>query len=120
MLNKVVIVFIGGGIGTVARFLMNYIVNFAVFSQVSTLIVNVLGSFLFGIVYSIFSQNSLVSLFLLTGILGGFTTYSQFTFDIIELNTSSQLTTLGYFFGSVIFSIFGALLGIYIGSRMVN
>jgi len=58
--------------------------------------------------------------FLLTGILGGFTTYSQFTFDLIELNTQSQLSTLGYFFSTVLLSIFGALIGVYIGSKMVN
>jgi len=62
----------------------------------------------------------LVSIFLLTGILGGFTTYSQFTFDLIELNTQSQLSTLGYFFSTVLLSIFGALIGVYIGSKMVN
>ena len=71
-------------------------------------------------IYSIVANNSLVSIFLLTGILGGFTTYSQFTFDLIELNTQSQLSTLGYFFSTVLLSIFGALIGVYIGSKMVN
>ena len=89
-------------------------------SQFSTLFINVVGSFLFGIIYSIIAQNSLISLFLLTGILGGFTTFSQFTIDIIELNTQSQLSTLIYFLGSIIFSILGAMLGVYIGSKLVN
>jgi len=120
MYSKVLFVFIGGGIGTVARFLMNYLINFTMLTQISTLLVNVSGSFLFGVIYSIVSRNSIVSLFLLTGILGGFTTYSQFTFDIIELSKNSQLTTLAYFFGTVILSLLAALLGVYIGSKLVN
>lgn len=120
MYSKVLLVFIGGGLGTVLRFLLNTLINVSSLPQFSTLFINVLGSFLFGIIYSIVSENSLVSIFLLTGILGGFTTYSQFTFDLIELNTQSQLSTLGYFFSTVLFSIFGALIGVYIGSKMVN
>lgn len=120
MYSKFLLVFIGGGIGSVLRFLINHLLNFTSMTQVSTLLVNISGSFLFGVAYSIVAKNSLLSLFLLTGILGGFTTYSQFTFDLIELNKYSQLTTLGYFFGTVILSIFAALLGIYIGSRVVN
>ena len=120
MYSKVLLVFIGGGIGTVARFLINHFINFSMLNQISTLLVNVVGSFLFGIIYSIIAQNSLISLFLLTGILGGFTTFSQFTMDIIELNTQSQISTLVYFLGTVIFSIVGAMLGVYIGSKVVN
>ena len=120
MYSKILFVFIGGGIGTVARFLMNYLINFTMLTQISTLLVNVSGSFLFGVIYSIVSRNSIVSLFLLTGILGGFTTYSQFTFDIIELSKNSQLTTLAYFFGTVILSLLAALLGVYIGSKPVS
>lgn len=120
MYNKVLLVFIGGGLGTVLRFIINTLINISSLPQFSTLFINVLGSFLFGIIYSIVAENSLVSIFLLTGILGGFTTYSQFTFDLIELNTQSQLSTLGYFFSTVLLSIFGALIGVYIGSKMVN
>ena len=120
MYSKVLLVFIGGGLGTVLRFLLNTLINVSSIPQFSTLFINVLGSFLFGIIYSIVAENRLVSIFLLTGILGGFTTYSQFTFDLIELNTQSQLSTLGYFFSTVLLSIFGALIGVYIGSKMVN
>ena len=120
MYGKFLLVFVGGGIGSVLRFVINHLISFTPMTQMSTLLVNVSGSFLFGIAYSVVAKNSLLSLFLLTGILGGFTTYSQFTFDLIELNKHSQLTTLVYFFGTLIFSLFAAILGIYIGSRVVN
>ena len=71
MYSKVLLVFIGGGIGSVARFLINYFINFSILNPFSTLLVNVVGSFLFGIIYSIIAQNTLISLFLLTGMLGG-------------------------------------------------
>ena len=120
MYSKVLLVFVGGGIGTVLRFLLNTLINVSSLPQFSTLFINVLGSFLFGIIYSIVAENSLVSIFLLTGILGGVTTYSQFTFDLIQLNTQSQLSTVSYFFATVLLSIFGALIGVYIGSKLVN
>lgn len=120
MYSKVLLVFVGGGIGTVLRFLLNTLISVSSLPQFSTLFINVLGSFLFGIIYSIVAENSLVSIFLLTGILGGFTTYSQFTFDLIQLNTQSQLSTVSYFFATVLLSIFGALIGVYIGSKLVS
>ncbi len=120
MYSKVLLVFVGGGIGTVFRFLLNTLINVSSLPQFSTLFINVLGSFLFGIIYSIVAENNLVSIFLLTGILGGFTTYSQFTFDLIQLNTQSHLSTVSYFFATVLLSIFGALIGVYIGSKLVN
>src|SRR6056300_865346 len=101
MLNKVALVFLGGGIGSVLRYLLNY-------------------SFIFGIVYVSVAQNTILSIFLLTGILGGFTTFSQFTFDLIELNSQSAFLSLIYLFGTVIISILAGLFGVYIATKMVN
>jgi len=63
MYSKVLLVFIGGGLGTVLRFLLNTLINVSSLPQFSTLFINVLGSFLFGIIYSIVAENSLVSIF---------------------------------------------------------
>ena len=51
MYSKVLLVFVGGGIGTVLRFLLNTLINVSSLPQFSTLFINVLGSFLFGIIY---------------------------------------------------------------------
>jgi CrcB protein len=120
MLNKVALVFLGGGIGSVLRYLLNYSFNFLQMNQVSTMGVNILGSFIFGIVYVSVAQNTILSIFLLTGILGGFTTFSQFTFDLIELNSQSPFLSLIYLFGTVIISILAGLFGVYIATKMVN
>jgi CrcB protein len=111
MVNKLVLVFLGGGVGTVLRYIVNYSFSLMQIPQISTFLVNILGSFIFGIIYVYIAQNTILSIFLLTGVLGGFTTYSQFTFDLIELNAQSQLTTLLYFFGTIFLSIFAGLLG---------
>ena len=118
MVNKLVLVFLGGGVGTVLRYIVNYSFSLMQIPQISTFLVNILGSFIFGIIYVYVAQNTILSIFLLTGVLGGFTTYSQFTFDLIELNAQSQLITLLYFFGTIFLSIFAGLLGIYIGTKM--
>ena len=53
MLNNLLLVFIGGGIGSILRFGTNSFINHYAFSHIGTLVVNVLGSFLFGIIVTI-------------------------------------------------------------------
>ena len=53
MLNNLILIFIGGGIGSILRFGTNSFINHYAFSHIGTLVVNVLGSFLFGIIFVI-------------------------------------------------------------------
>lgn len=91
------IVFIGAGIGGMAR----HGINLAAFRLLGaggfpagTLLINVAGSFLMGLVIEIFAQESGLSpslrLFLTTGILGGFTTFSAFSAETVFLIESGQ------------------------------
>jgi CrcB protein len=85
------------------------------------LVVNVLGSFLFGIIVVIGEDKSnYLNLFLLTGLLGGFTTFSQFSYDVITLQSNDNLYSIIYVFTSVLMSISMAILGIYIANRFIN
>lgn len=121
MFSKLFFVFLGGGIGSVLRHGTNSIVNLYVISQFGTLLVNVLGSFIFGILVSIGEQRSdYFNLFLLTGLLGGYTTFSQFSFDVLTLQNNGNLYSIIYILSSVILSISMALLGIYIANRFIN
>ena len=121
MYSKLFFVFLGGGIGSVLRFGTNSILNLYVIGQLGTLLVNVLGSFLFGILVAIGEQRSdYFNLFLLTGLLGGFTTFSQFSYDVVTLQNNSNLYSIIYIFSSVLISITMALLGIYIANRFIN
>ena len=121
MLSKLFFVFIGGGIGSVLRYGTNSILNLYLIGQFGTLSVNVFGSFVFGILVSIGEDRSeYFNLFLLTGLLGGFTTFSQFSFDVVTLQNNGNLYSIIYILSSVLISITMALLGIYIANRFIN
>ncbi|MGL4394071.1 MAG: fluoride efflux transporter FluC [Brevinema sp.] len=81
-----VFVFLGGGVGSLLRYLITKQLYF-VSGWVGILIVNILGSFLLGICYQLSThqipQDS--KLFLMTGLLGGFTTFSTLQLNLYEL-----------------------------------
>ena len=121
MFSKLLFVFIGGGIGSILRYGSNSILNLFLIGQLGTLFVNVLGSFVFGILVSIGENKSeYFNLFLLTGLLGGFTTFSQFSYDVVTLQNNGNLYSTIYILSSVLISITMALLGIYIANRFIN
>ena len=121
MYSKLFFVFLGGGIGSVLRYGTNSILNLYVIGQLGTLVVNVLGSFVFGILVSIGEQRSdYFNLFLLTGLLGGYTTFSQFSFDVVTLQNNGNFYSIIYVLSSVLLSISMALLGIYIANKFIN
>ena len=121
MYSKLFLVFVGGGIGSVMRYATNSILSVYVIGQLGTVLVNVIGSFVFGILVSIGDDRSeYFNLFLLTGLLGGFTTFSQFSYDVVTLQNNGSLYSIIYILSSVLLSISMALLGIYIANRFVN
>ena len=121
MYSKLFFVFVGGGIGSVLRYGTNSILNLFAIGQLGTLFVNVFGSFMLGILVSIGEGRSeYFNLFLLTGLLGGFTTFSQFSFDVVTLQNNGNLYSIIYILSSVLLSISMALLGIYIANRFIN
>ena len=121
MYSKLFFVFAGGGIGSVLRYGSNFILNLFAIGQLGTLFVNVFGSFMFGILVSIGEDRSeYFNLFLLTGLLGGFTTFSQFSFDVVTLQNNGNFYSIIYILSSVLLSISMALLGLYIANRFIN
>ena len=121
MYSNLLFVFVGGGIGSVIRYGINSIFSLYIIGQLGTLLVNVIGSFLFGIIVSIGQDKSeYFNLFLLTGLLGGFTTFSQFSFDVLTLQNNGNLYSIIYILSSILLSISMALLGIYIANRFIN
>ena len=113
------IVFAGAGIGGALRHAVNVAAGhaFGLHFPFGTLIVNVLGSFAMGVLAAWFLQHTGISqharLFLTTGVLGGFTTFSAFSLDaalLIERNAYGQAAA--YAAVSVVASIAALFAGI--------
>ena len=88
-----------------------------------TFAVNVVGSFLMGVIAGYFTLKGTASqrwlLFLTTGILGGFTTFSAFSLDVSLLVDRGRLhAVVGYVLGSVVLSVGALFLGIAIIRRL--
>jgi CrcB protein len=81
---------------------------------ISVLIVNVLGSFLMGFFVVAFLQrgDEMMNPFLVTGLLGGFTTFSAFSLEAVNLFERGAVSQGTAYIGmSVIFSIAGLIFG---------
>ncbi|HTR99583.1 MAG TPA: fluoride efflux transporter CrcB [Bacteroidota bacterium] len=88
---NLLVVFIGGGLGAVARYLLQGVVYRFSGTEFpyGTLIVNILGCFTIGLLMSSMEERFLATptlrLFLTIGILGGFTTFSSFSYETMAL-----------------------------------
>ena len=113
------LVFLGGGLGAALR----HGVNRAAFAALgpgspwATLLVNVIGSLAMGMLAGWFLGRGLndhpARMFLATGLLGGFTTFSAFSHDAVMLwQRGDHALAAGYVAGSVTASILALLLGL--------
>lgn len=99
---------LGGAVGSVLRFLT--VAGFGAPWAVAA--VNVLGSFVMGALFVALSSRTHLSPLLMTGVLGGFTTFSAFSLDALKLWQSGQTLQAGlYVAASVGLSLFAVALG---------
>jgi CrcB protein len=115
------LVFLGGGIGAALRHGVNIgsAQLFGITFPWGTFIVNVLGSFLIGVFAAYFAFRSGASqpmrLFLTTGILGGFTTFSAFSLDFALLFERGEVAqSVFYVIASVVLSLAAIFLGLFV------
>lgn len=120
MIQTVFQVALGGAIGASAR----YMTNLAALRLAGpgfpwgTLAVNVAGSFLMGVLVGLLAQRDAQRLapFLMTGVLGGFTTFSAFSLDALTLWERGQIGLAGlYVAGSVLLSLAAIVAGVAAG-----
>ena len=98
----------GGAIGSILRFATVT----AIGAPLATFLVNVAGSFAMGVLFVLLAGRTPLSPLLMTGVLGGFTTFSAFSLDALKLWQSGQtLQALLYVLASVIVSILAVALG---------
>ncbi len=108
----VVLVAAGGAVGSVARYLVGVwsVRVLGLAFPWGTLIVNLVGSFAIGLLAELiarrFNASMELRLLLVTGFLGGFTTFSAFSLDTIALYERGQVTTAAvYVLASVVLSL---------------
>ena len=122
-MKHLLLVGLGGFIGSVARFLVSKLnLSWHFFSiPMGTLTVNVLGSFIIGILVGISVKSDLIStdlrVFLMVGFCGGFTTFSSFSSENLMLMQNGQVVTV------LIYTALSILLGflaVYLGYIFTN
>ena len=124
MALQVLMVALGCALGGVARFLLGKGVNAQPWAADgfpwATLIINVAGSVCLGIVAEFYlereSSSFRMEIYLLlgTGFCGGFTTFSRFSLEMLNLiKAGAILPSIGYALGSVIISLLGVFAGMH-------
>lgn len=117
-MNIILAVAAGGAIGATGRFLVGRLM-FGLMGPGypwGTLTVNVVGSFLIGLLYEMivykFSLSETWQAFLVIGILGGFTTFSAFTMELGMMLEKDQLSMAAFY---ALVSVFLGLVALFAG-----
>ncbi len=125
MIKNILLVGFGGFIGSVARYMvskLNVSVDFYDI-PIGTLTVNVLGSFIIGLLAGIATKSPILTadlrLLLMVGICGGFTTFSSFTNENLTLMHNGQLLQVFLYTALSIILGFGAVFLGYTSSNLL-
>lgn len=120
---RILLVGIGGAIGSVLR----YATQGFVYTKLNpdfpwgTIVVNTLGSFLIGAVIAFFEIKALEStnlrLFLTVGLLGGYTTYSSFSAEVMNQIKDADWMYAGF---NIFGTLFLVLLGYWLGDTLIR
>jgi CrcB protein len=120
-MNSTFIVFLGGGIGAAIRHLVNQAVGRVAGTDFpfGIMAINISGSFVMGLAAGYFafkasdSWSDTARLFMTTGVLGGYTTFSAFSLDSMVLwERGEPGLAVAYVLGSVVLSIIGLAAGL--------
>lgn len=126
LLTDILVVAAGGAVGASLRYLTSVVVPLVFGGRlvVATAIVNLLGCFLIGILWTVLQASQFdrrISLLLLVGVLGSLTTFSTFAFEGFELMSSGRIAIgLLYMVASNIVGVALVALGVVVGRAMAG
>ena len=126
MLKHVLLIGLGGFIGSIARYFVSKLNNHLEWLSipVGTLVVNVIGSFLIGFLIGISEKSPILTvelrMFLMVGLCGGFTTFSSFTGENLMLMRNGQFLPLFLYTGLSILLGFAAVYFGYISTKLLG
>ena len=121
MLKNILIVGLGGAAGSILRYLATLAGNaLHCASWTATLSVNGIGSFLIGLFMAACTSGDW-RLMLTVGLCGGFTTYSTFSAQALEMLRSGNYLNAGaYILGTVVLCLLFVWAGMYVGTKFGN
>ena len=117
MLNNILLVGCGGAIGSILRYLCQRTWNNQF--PYGTLLVNIAGCFLIGILLGIFGKQMEESkkLLLITGFCGGFTTFSSFSQEGVQMMMDNRWLSFGLY---TLASVAGGLLATFLAYKLTG
>lgn len=122
-MNVILLVAVGGAVGSVARYLMASSIQTATGWDfpLGTVLVNILGCFLIGILYVLLvarpdPRHDLRAL-LMVGVMGGFTTFSSFSLETVTMAMNGNYTGATL---NVVISVAACLVGTLLGVTLAR
>ena len=119
MLRAILLIGLGGGIGSILRYLTAAGINkyFSGAFPLAIFIVNIIGCLIVGFCLGIFEKNQVVNpdlkLLFVTGFCGGYTTFSTFAYENVNLvQNNNSLMAFVYIAASIVIGMFAVWLGL--------
>lgn len=118
MIKEFLYVALGGALGSALRYGVTILVSILSSSSIlATFTANILGSFLIGVVMTVFAQEHYFYLLGAIGFCGGFTTFSTFSAQTLQFFQTGQIVYgVSYIFVSVLLCVLAVLLGLVVGN----
>jgi CrcB protein len=121
-MKTILLVFAGGGFGSITRYLLGKWIGSWNQFPLGTLIVNILACLVLGFVVGLADHKQIISpatrLFLVVGFCGGFSTFSTFSYETLQLLQGGlSMQAILYILFSVVLCLMATLGGLYLGQH---